>query len=66
MSRQGAWPEVLISYAKAMRSGTLTEGGPGIPLTAAANSGLGCSALGVKLGSGSNELQPVPITGSKG
>ncbi len=66
MSRQGAWPQVLLSYAKAMPSGTVTEGRPGIPLTAAVNSGLGCSQLGVKLGSGSNELQPVPISGSKG
>jgi hypothetical protein len=61
MSRQGAWPQVLISYAKAMRSGEVTEGRPGIPLIAAVNSGLGCAQLGVHLGSGSTELQPVPL-----
>jgi len=66
MSRQGAWPQVLISYAKAMPRGTVTEGRPGISLTTAVNSGLGCPQLGVKLGSGFHELQPVPISGSRG
>jgi hypothetical protein len=61
MSRQGAWPQVLISYAKAMRNGELTEGRPGIPLVAAVNSGLGCAQLGVHLGPGSNDFQPVPL-----
>jgi hypothetical protein len=61
MSRQGAWPQVLISYAKAMRSGEVTEGRPGIPLVAAVNSGLGCAQLGVHLGHGSNDFQPIPL-----
>lgn len=61
MSRQGAWPQVLISYAQAMRSGEVTEGRPGIPLIAAVNSGLGCAQLGVHLGPGSNNFQPVPL-----
>jgi hypothetical protein len=65
MSRQGAWPQVLISYAKAMRSGEVTEGRPGLPLVAAVNSGLGCAQLGVHLGRGSNEAQPVPLSGVK-
>ncbi len=44
MARQGAWTQVLISYAKAMPTGTvpLDRGTPGLPLTRAANSGLGC------------------------
>jgi hypothetical protein len=49
MARQGAWPQVLISYARAMRRGTVIEGGR-LPLAAAANSGLGCRELGVNLG----------------
>jgi hypothetical protein len=65
MSRQGAWPQVLISYAKAMPSGKVAEGRAGIPLVAAVNSGLGCAQLGVDLGHGSNELQPVPLSGAQ-
>jgi hypothetical protein len=65
MARQGAWPQVLISYAKAMRSGEVTEGRPGIPLVAAVNSGLGCAQLGVRLGPGSNDFQPVPLGSSQ-
>jgi hypothetical protein len=61
MSRQGAWPQVLISYAQAMRTGEVTEGRPGIPLVAAVNSGLGCAQLGVHLGPGSNDFQPVRL-----
>jgi hypothetical protein len=49
MARHGAWPQVLISYARAMRRGTVTEGGVQ-PLAVAVNSGLGCRELGVKLG----------------
>ena len=53
MARQGAWPQVLISYAKAMPTGRvlLDRGQPGLPLTRAANSGLGCdSSWGIPLG----------------
>jgi hypothetical protein len=46
MDRQGAWPEVLIGYAKAMRRGTWY----GRPLVGDVNSGLGCSELGIHLG----------------
>jgi hypothetical protein len=49
MSRQGAWPQVLIGYAKAMPRGTIVEGGVE-PLVPAVNSGLGCRELGVTLG----------------
>jgi hypothetical protein len=44
MARQGAWAQVLISYAKAMPTGRvqLDRGQPGLPLIRAANSGLGC------------------------
>jgi hypothetical protein len=45
MATQGAWPEVLIMFAHAMPSGTWY----GRPLDADANSGLGCSELGVHL-----------------
>jgi hypothetical protein len=48
MARVGAWPQVLISYARAMRRGTITEGGVE-PLAKAVNSGLGCPELGVNL-----------------
>ncbi|HEY2767697.1 MAG TPA: hypothetical protein VGI76_05535 [Solirubrobacteraceae bacterium] len=54
MAQQGAWPQVLISYAKAMHTGRvqLDRGAPGQPLTAAANSGLGCGySWGISLGS---------------
>jgi hypothetical protein len=53
MARQGAWTQVLISYAKAMPTGTvqLDRGAPGLPLTKAANSGLGCGhSWGIPLG----------------
>jgi hypothetical protein len=53
MARQGAWTQVLISYAKAMPTGTaeLDRGAPGLPLTRAANSGLGCGpSWGIPLG----------------
>lgn len=55
MARQGAWPQVLIGYAKAMPRGTWA----GRPLTGDVNSGLGCRALGVDLdapGSGAGSL----------
>ena len=44
MARQGGWTGVLISYAKAMATGTVQFDGraPGTPLIKAANSGLGC------------------------
>jgi hypothetical protein len=45
MSHQGAWPQVLIGYAKAMPSGKWY----GRPLTGDVNSGLGCSELGIDL-----------------
>ena len=51
MARQGAWSQVLIGYARAMRRGTITEGGVR-PLATAVNSGLGCRELGVNLGRG--------------
>ncbi len=47
MARQGAWSQVLISYAQAMRRGKITEGAVQ-PLAVAANSGLGCRELGVR------------------
>ena len=53
MARQGAWTQVLISYAKAMPTGTvqLNRGAPGLPLTRAANSGFGCGpSWGIPLG----------------
>jgi hypothetical protein len=43
MKRQGAWPSVLIGYAKAMSEGTWYRR----PLTSAVNQGLGCHQLGV-------------------
>lgn len=46
MARQGAWPQVLISYAHAMPRGTWF----GRPLAADVNSGLGCREWGVRLG----------------
>jgi hypothetical protein len=49
MARQGAWPEVLIGYAKAMPRGMIM-GGRLLPLAVDANSGLGCPELGVRLG----------------
>jgi|SRR5579875_844600 len=45
MSKQGAWPQVLIQFAQAMPKGTWF----GHSLTAAVDPGLGCSQLGVKL-----------------
>ena len=53
MARQGAWPQVLISYARAMSTGTMRvdRGAPGIPLIRDANSGLGCGhSWGIPLG----------------
>jgi hypothetical protein len=53
MTREGAWPEVLIMDAKAMPSGRvkLDAGQPGRPLIVDANSALGCSSeWGVRLG----------------
>ncbi|MGH2909701.1 MAG: hypothetical protein ACRDK8_10440, partial [Solirubrobacteraceae bacterium] len=44
MAHQGGWTQVLIGYAKAMPSGTWY----GRPLMPDVNSGLGCSAAGVK------------------
>jgi hypothetical protein len=49
MARQGAWPQVLIGYARAMRRGSILEGGVE-PLASAVNSGLGCRELGIRLG----------------
>lgn len=53
MAKEGAWPQVLIGYAKAMPTGRLQldRGQPGLPLVASANSGLGCGpSWGVQLG----------------
>jgi hypothetical protein len=53
MAREGAWPQVLISYAKAMPRGRLhlDAGVPGLPLIEAADSGLGCRLeWGISLG----------------
>lgn len=52
MARQGAWPQVLISEAKAMPSGIVhaDPGAPGIPLLRDANSAFGCgSSWGINL-----------------
>lgn len=46
MSRQGAWPQVVVQLGQAMPRGTSL----GQPLTQAASDGLGCSQLGVELG----------------
>lgn len=45
MARQGAWPEVLIGYARDMRRGTWH----GRPLIGELDAGLGCRELGVRL-----------------
>lgn len=45
MAREGAWPEVLIDYARAMPRGRVN----GRPLVRDVNSGLGCGELGVNL-----------------
>jgi hypothetical protein len=51
MARDGAWPQVLIGYAQAMRRGATAEGKPSMPLAHDADSGLGCSASwGISLG----------------
>jgi hypothetical protein len=50
MAREGAWPQVLISYARAMPSGTVTQDGIGRPLVDEVRSGLGCGEWGVSLG----------------
>lgn len=60
MAREGAWPQVLISYAKAMPRGTVAQGGLE-PLARAVDSGLGCSDLGINLGV---RRQPRPLTPS--
>ncbi len=54
MATQGAWPQVLIMFARAMPDGTSF----GRPLDAAANSGLGCSEWGVHL-PGTSALGPL-------
>jgi hypothetical protein len=47
MAREGAWPQVLISYAQAMPRGTVS----GRPLVGDVNTGLGCGPeWGVRLG----------------
>jgi hypothetical protein len=50
MSKQGAWPQVLISYAHAMPRDRIVEGSAHPLLPADVNDGLGCSQWGVKLG----------------
>lgn len=51
MARDGAWPRVLIGYARAMPRGVVTEGRPDMPLALAADSGLGCSSSwGISVG----------------
>jgi hypothetical protein len=44
MAREGAWPQVLIGYARALRRGTWF----GRPLAGEVNAGLGCSQLGIR------------------
>jgi hypothetical protein len=44
MKREGAWPSVLIGYARAMPKGNWY----GTPLTVAANNAFGCKQLGIK------------------
>ncbi len=61
MSREGAWPQVLTSIAQAMPRGTTTEGGPGIPVADAAETGLGCAQLGVNLGVTKNQFSPIAL-----
>jgi hypothetical protein len=46
MAKQGGWPSVLDAFATAMKQGTWY----GRSLVSNANTGLGCPALGVKLG----------------
>jgi hypothetical protein len=56
MAHQGAWPQVLNSYGKAMPRGTIF----GRAITADANSGLGCGhSWGIHLNAPT--LSPVPI-----
>jgi hypothetical protein len=60
MARQGGWTQVLLLYAKSMRSGKLQldTGVPGRPLIPDVNSGLGCRyEWGVNLGPGSTSTQ---------
>jgi hypothetical protein len=57
MRREGAWPQVLTGYAKALPRGTWY----GRPLTGEVSSGLGCSQLGIQLGP-ATRLKPVPGT----
>jgi len=61
MSRKGGWPQVLTSIALAMPSGTVTNGGPEIPVADAAQTGLGCAQLGVNLGVTKNAFSPVEV-----
>jgi hypothetical protein len=50
MAKQGAWSQVLIGYARAMRRGMVMEGQL-VPLATAVQTGLGCSdEWGVKFG----------------
>lgn len=57
MAREGAWPQVLISFARAMPSGTVKLD-HAMPLLPAVNSGLGCgSSWGVDLAR--RRLEPV-------
>jgi hypothetical protein len=66
MARHGAWPQVLTSYAKAMATGRvqLDRGTPDLPLTRAANSGLGCGyEWGVPLAAGRRPQRPAPSGG---
>lgn len=50
MSKQGAWPQVLISYAHAMPRDRIVEGSVHPLSPADVSSGLGCSQWGVRLG----------------
>jgi hypothetical protein len=50
MNKQGAWGQVLISYARAMPRDRIAEGSIHPLSPADVNDGLGCRQLGVKLG----------------
>lgn len=58
MAHQGAWPQVLIGYARAMGKGTWF----GRPLAGDVNSGLGCSEWGVHLHARSPTTGLLPAT----
>lgn len=60
MARQGGWPQVLISFARAMPTGTLY----GRPLIGQVAPGLGCGELGIDLHAKTPSGGSLPAAGS--